>query len=428
VPKRRVDLLLKNASQLVTFSEQVPEEKAIIPDGAVAIDRDRIVDIGRTDNLGSRFEGDETIDATNKIVTPGLIDCHTHLVFAGSREQELDMRLSGMSYMDILRSGGGILKTMYATREASREKLVEEGKKVLNSMMLHGTTTVEVKSGYGLTLEDEVKMLLAAKDLGKQHPLDVVRTFMGAHAFPPEHRDTPNEYVSLVIKQMIPQVAREGLAEFCDVFCDRGVFSVEQARKILVAAIEHGLHPKIHVDEFENIGGVRLAIELHAVSAEHLLHSPKDDLIQLSKAKVIPVFLPAASLTLMEDRFADAAILLRKGLPFALASDFNPSCPTKSLQFVLALSCYCMKTPVIEALRALTLTAAKALRRSDDLGSLTLGKKADLVVFNVPDYRFLLQHLGVNLVSKVIKNGLVVVDDGRATKANRADESDTSNN
>lgn len=421
MPKRQVDMLLKNASQLLTFSEQLHPEKSIISDGAIAVDHGRIVDIGKTGELESRFESDETLDVTGKIVTPGLIDCHTHLIFAGSREQELEMRLSGMSYMDILRSGGGILKTMYATREASKEKLVEEGKKVLDSMMLNGTTTVEAKSGYGLTVEHETKMLLAAKDLSKQHPLDIVPTFLGAHAFPPEYKDAPDEYVRVVATQMIPQIAREGLAEFCDVFCDKGVFSVEQARNILVAGIEHGLRPKIHVDEFANIGGAKLAIELQAVSAEHLLHSSSDDLTQLSRAGVIPVFLPAASLTLMEDRFADAVTLLKNGLPFALASDFNPSCPTKSLQFVLALSCYCMKTPIIEALRALTLTAAKAIRKSHDVGSLEPGKKADLVIFDVADYRFLLQHLGVNLVSKVVKRGVVVVEEGRATRAKSAD-------
>jgi len=421
VPKRQVDMLLKNASQLLTFSEQLHPDKSIVSDGAIAVDHGRIVDIGKTRELESRFESDETLDVTGKIVTPGLIDCHTHLIFAGSREQELDMRLSGMSYMDILRSGGGILKTMYATREASKEKLVEEGKKVLDSMMLNGTTTVEAKSGYGLTVEHETKMLLAAKDLSKQHSLDIVPTFLGAHAFPPEYKDAPDEYVRVVATQMIPQIAREGLAEFCDVFCDKGVFSVEQARNILVAGIEHGLRPKIHVDEFANIGGAKLAIELQAVSAEHLLHSSSDDLTQLSRAGVIPVFLPAASLTLMEDRFADAVTLLKNGLPFALASDFNPSCPTKSLQFVLALSCYCMKTPIIEALRALTLTAAKAIRKSHDVGSLEPGKKADLVIFDVADYRFLLQHLGVNLVSKVVKRGVVVVEEGRATRAKSAD-------
>lgn len=421
MPKRQVDMLLKNASQLLTFSEQLHPDKSIVSDGAIAVDHGRIVDIGKTRELESRFESDETLDVTGKIVTPGLIDCHTHLIFAGSREQELDMRLSGMSYMDILRSGGGILKTMYATREASKEKLVEEGKKVLDSMMLNGTTTVEAKSGYGLTVEHETKMLLAAKDLSKQHSLDIVPTFLGAHAFPPEYKDAPDEYVRVVATQMIPQIAREGLAEFCDVFCDKGVFSVEQARNILVAGIEHGLRPKIHVDEFANIGGAKLAIELQAVSAEHLLHSSSDDLTQLSRAGVIPVFLPAASLTLMEDRFADAVTLLKNGLPFALASDFNPSCPTKSLQFVLALSCYCMKTPIIEALRALTLTAAKAIRKSHDVGSLEPGKKADLVIFDVADYRFLLQHLGVNLVSKVVKRGVVVVEEGRATRAKSAD-------
>jgi len=388
----------------------------IVANGAVAINHGEIVEVGKTEELGRRYEGSETVNATGQIVTPGLIDCHTHLVFAGSRERELDMRIAGVSYMDILKSGGGILKTMYDTRASPREKLVEQGKGVLDKMMLHGTTTVEAKSGYGLTVDDELKILYAARDLDKQHPVDVVPTFMGAHAVPPEYKDAPDEYVKLVTTEMIPRVARNGLAQFCDVFCDEGVFSVEQARRILLTGLEYGLLPKIHADEFTNIGASRLAAELGAVSAEHLLHSSRDDLIRLARADVIPVFLPAANLTLTENRFADAKVILENELPFALASDFNPSCPTESLQFVLALSCYGMKVPVVEALRALTLTAAKALRRDRELGSIEHGKIADLVVFNASDYRFLLRHLGVNLVSKVIKNGILVVDDGKIVK------------
>lgn len=410
---RRVDLLLVHSSQLMTFSEHQRSEDAILEDGAVAVDHGKIVGVGRTEEIRGGFEGNEIVDVTGRVVTPGLIDCHTHLIFAGSRERELDMRLSGVSYMDILRSGGGILKTVYETRAASKDKLVEAGRKVLDRMMLHGTTAVEVKSGYGLTVDDEVKMLLAARDLAEQHPVDIAPTFMGAHAVPPEYKDTPDKYVELITEQMIPRVAKEGLAEFCDVFCDEGVFSVEQARKILAAGVKYGLAPKIHADEFSNIGASKLAIELKAISAEHMLHSSRDDLIGMGRANVLPVFLPAASLTLMTNRFADAMPMLTNGLPFALASDFNPSCPTENLQLVLTLACYGMRIPIVEALRAMTLSAARAIKRDHILGSIEPGKKADLVVFDVSDYRFLLQHLGANLVSKVVKNGRIVVDAGK---------------
>jgi len=410
-------MLLQNASQVLTFRERIPPDQMIVENGTVAIDHGRIVGVGKTEELRGKFEASEILDATGKIVTPGLIDCHTHLVFAGSRERELDMRMAGFSYMDMLKSGGGILRTMYDTRASSKDRLVQQGKRVLDGMVVHGTTTVEAKSGYGLTVEDELKILRAVRDLDGQHPVDIVPTFMGAHAIPPEHEDTPNEYVKLVTGEMIPQVAANRLAQFCDVFCDKGVFSVEQAREILLAGRQYGLLSKIHADEFSDIGASRLAIELGAVSAEHLLHTSRESLIRLARAGVVPVLLPAASLTLMENRFSDAKALLENGLHFAVASDFNPSCPTESLQFVLTLLCFGMKVPVVEGLRALTLTAAKALRRERDLGSIELGKMADLVVFDVSDYRFLLQHLGANLVSHVIKSGAVVVDDGKLVKA-----------
>jgi len=414
-------MLLENATQVLTFSEKLPQDRMIVASGAIAISEAEIVGVGETKELRARFEASQTVDLAGQIVTPGLVDCHTHLIFAGSRQRELDMRIAGASYMDILRSGGGILKTMYDTRASSREELVEQGRQVLDNMMLHGTTTVEVKSGYGLTVDDELKILYAAKDLDERHSVDLVPTFMGAHAIPPEYKDASDEYIKLVTTEMIPRVARNRLAEFCDVFCDEGAFSVEQARKTLLTGLQHGLLPKIHADEFASIGASRLAVELGAVSAEHLLHTTREGLFQLGRANVVPVFLPAAALTLMESRFADAAALLECDLPFALASDFNPSCPTQNLQLVLALSCYGMKIPIAEALRGLTLTAAKALRRDREVGSIELGKKADLVIFDVSDYRFLLQHLGVNLVSKVIKNGVLVVENGRIVKTGNGD-------
>ena len=414
-------MVLENATQVLTFSEKLPQDRMIVANGAIAISEAEIVGVGETEELRARFEASQTVDLAGQIVTPGLVDCHTHLIFAGSRERELDMRIAGASYMDILKSGGGILKTMYDTRASSREKLVERGRQVLDNMMLHGTTMVEVKSGYGLTVDDELKMLYAVKDLDERHPVDLVPTFMGAHAIPPEYKDASDEYIKLITTEMIPLVARNRLAEFCDVFCDEGAFSVEQARKTLLTGLEHGLLPKIHADEFASIGASSLAVELGAVSAEHLLHTTPEGLLQLGRAKVVPVFLPAAALTLMESRFADAGALLECDLPFALASDFNPSCPTESLQLVLALSCYGMKIPIAEALRGLTLAAARALRRDREVGSIELGKKADLVIFDVSDYRFLLQHLGVNLVSKVIKNGVLVVENGRIVKTGNGD-------
>lgn len=324
-------MLLENATQVLTFSERHPHDRMIVADGALAISQAEIVGVGETEELRARFEASQTVDLAGQIVTPGLVDCHTHLIFAGSRERELDMRIAGASYMDILKSGGGILKTMYDTRASSREKLVERGRQVLDNMMLHGTTMVEVKSGYGLTVDDELKMLYAVKDLDERHPVDLVPTFMGAHAIPPEYKDASDEYIKLITTEMIPLVARNRLAEFCDVFCDEGAFSVEQARKTLLTGLEHGLLPKIHADEFASIGASSLAVELGAVSAEHLLHTTPEGLLQLGRAKVVPVFLPAAALTLMESRFADAGALLECDLPFALASDFNPSCPTESL-------------------------------------------------------------------------------------------------
>jgi len=281
VPKKQADLLIENANELATAEggSQKPlvgkqmQALKIIKDAALAIKNDRIIAVGKTAKIKSRFKGSQTIDASGKTVIPGFVDPHTHLVFAGSREEEFEMRLKGASYMEIHRRGGGILKTVRETRQASERELVETCKKTLNVMLEHGTTTVEAKSGYGLTVEDEVKCLRAIRQLNKTHPIDIVSTFLGAHAIPSEFEKQPDKYVRLVIEKMIPAVATCRLAEFCDVFCEKGVFSIEQSKRILTVGKKHGLKPKLHADELTPFGGAELAAEIGAVSAEHLLYA-----------------------------------------------------------------------------------------------------------------------------------------------------------
>lgn len=409
--RRRVDLLIGNAAQLVTCAED-----NVIDDGSVAVDSGRIVAVGRTARLKRRFDPEETIDATGQLVAPGFVDCHTHPIFGGSREDELDMKLHGRTYMEILRSGGGILRTVRDTRASTREELLRRSSEILDVMLVHGTTTVEAKSGYGLTVADELKILQVAQDLRLSHPIDIVPTFMGAHIVPPEYQQEPNEYVKLIVDDMLPRISKEHLAEFCDVFCDDGAFSVEQSRRILDAATALDMRPKIHANEFMDIGATKLAVEIRAISADHLLCTDEVDLINLAGSGVVPVFLPGTSMALMENRYANAGALVSRGLRFALASDFNPNCPVENLQFILTLACYAMQVPLLQALEAITLDGAKAVGRQMEIGSIVEGKRADIVILNAPNYRFLMQHLGVNLVDKVVKSGSVVVRDGRLTR------------
>ena len=412
------DLLIVNAEELLTLAseEKKPRtrrqmrELGIIRDGALAVREGRIVAVGKTHDITKAFKGATVISAQGKIVLPGFVDPHTHLIFVGSREDEFEMRIEGASYMEILSSGGGILKTVRETRRARIEKLVEVGLERLDAMLAHGTTTLESKSGYGLNVEDELKILEAAKRLNQLHCANVVSTFMGANSVPLEYRGNSEEYVNLIIKELIPAVTRKGLAEFCDVFCERGIFSLEQAKRILVNGKNHGLKPKIHADEMSLFGGAEIAADVGAISAEHLLFSSVEGIRALAGKGVIAVLLPAAAFSLMMRRFADARLMIDSGVPVALGTDFSASCWIENQQLVIAMACHFMHMTQAEAITAATINAAYAINRGSEIGSLEIGKKADAVILNVPNHKFLGYRFGANMVDKVIKNGRLVVE------------------
>jgi imidazolonepropionase len=312
--------------------------------------------------------------------------------------------------MVILSSGGGILKTVRETRKASFEKLVDLSLRRLDVMLEHGTTTAEAKSGYGLTIKDELKILEVMKRLDQLHAVDIVPTFLGAHAVPPEFQSNTADYVHLVIEDMIPKAAENGLANYCDVFCEKGVFNLEQTKRILVSGKNHGLKPKIHADEMSQLGGAELAAEIGAVSAEHLLFSSDEGIKAMANKNVTAVLLPAAAFSLMSGRYADARKMVDFGVPVALGTDFNPSCWLENQQLAIAFACHFMRLTPAEAITAATINAAHTVGRADEIGSLEVGKKADVIVLDVSNHKFLGYRFGVNLVDKVIKNGRLVVD------------------
>lgn len=419
--KREVDLLVENAGELITLRGgskrpllfQQMRNLGIIRDGSIAIDQGRVAAIGKADDLRKRIESTETLDAGGKVVMPGFVDPHTHLVFAGSREDEFEKKIEGASYMDILDGGGGILKTVRETRKASKQRLVEDCEKTLNIMLEHGTTTVEAKSGYGLTTEDELKCLEVIRILNEKHPIDIVPTFLGAHAIPAEHSDDADEYVNLIVKEMIPAVAARQLAEFCDVFCEKGVFNVEQSKRILLEGKRYGLIPKIHADEMTELGGAELAAEVYAVSASHLLFTSDEGIKALARWGIVAVLLPGASFSLLTGRYADARRMIKERVAIALGTDYNPSCWLENQQITIALACHQMRMIPAEAIVAATINAAHTLNRGRDVGSLEPQKYADLAILNIPNHRFLGYRFGTNLVDKVIKRGKLVVDEGR---------------
>ncbi|MCK4434983.1 imidazolonepropionase, partial [Candidatus Bathyarchaeota archaeon] len=380
----------------------------IIRKGCLAVKDGRIVAVGKTSEIRKRFRAENVISTSEKIVMPGFVDPHTHLVFAGSREDEFQMRVEGASYLKILDAGGGILKTVKETRRTSVERLVDFGFKTLDTMLEHGTTTIEAKSGYGLTVKDELKILKVIKRLNQLHAVDIVPTFLGAHAVPPEYRNCVQGYVNLVVKEMIPQVTAQKLAEFCDVFCERGVFSLEQSRRVLVAGKNYGLKLKVHADEISTLGGAELAADVEAISAEHLLFSSDKGIRAMANKGVIAVLLPAAAFSLMSVRHVDARKAISFGVPVALGTDFNPNCWIENQQLVIAFACHFMKLAPAEAITAATINAAHAIGRADEVGSLEVGKKADVIILDVPNHKFLGYRFGVNLVDKVIKDGRLV--------------------
>jgi imidazolonepropionase len=360
------------------------------------------------------------VDAGGGTVTPGLIDAHTHLLFAGTREGELELRQRGAGYLEILAAGGGILSTVAATRAASSEELAVHGRRWLREMLSHGVTTVEAKSGYGLDLATELRLLEVAHDLGREGPVDVIPTWLGAHAVPPEFRSRPDgteAYVRHLLEEQLPGVAAQGRARFADVFCERGVFTPDQSRRILASASAYGMAPRLHADEIAPSGGAELAAEIGALSADHLATPSEAGIDALARAAaaghpVVATLLPATTWFLMHDDFAPARRLIERGVPVALASDFNPgTSPTASLPLVMTVACLALRLTPSEALAAVTINAAHALDLGQDLGSLEPGKQADITIWSVPTHRQIPYWPAADLVRKVIKRGVVVYNE-----------------
>lgn len=419
----RIDLLIHNIGTLITMqgsrgprTGREMSEVGAVRKGAVAIRDGLIVAAGPEDDVMADIGGlaiERKHDAQGLLVTPGLIDPHTHLVHGGSREHELALKLKGMSYLEILAQGGGILSTVRATRQATEEELYAKAKVSLDIMLSFGVTTAEAKSGYGLTLEDELKQLRVAHRLNREHPVDLVSTFMGAHVVPEEYKGRSGEFVKVVIEQMLPEVKRQGLAEFCDVFCEHGVFSVDESEQILLAAKELGFGLKIHADEIEPIGGAQLAGKLGCISAEHLIAASDEGLEAMRQAGVVAVCLPATSFNLRLTNHARARDMIEMGLAVALSTDYNPgSSPTEALQLVMTLGCLNLGMTPEEVLTAVTINAAHAIGRADTVGTLEAGKQADLVIFKADNLAYLPYHFGINHVHTVFKRGNVVVSTG----------------
>jgi imidazolonepropionase len=425
MPQKKVDLIVKNANQLLTLGSQGKsprtgskmEDLGLIIDGAVAAVQGQIVAVGTTKEVAGAFlAGSETtvIDARGKVVMPGFVDPHTHPVFAGTREQEFELRIKGASYQEIAAAGGGIRSSVRSLRQATKDQLREEAWPRLDRMLSLGTTTIEAKSGYGLSLLDEMKSLEVIADLNENHPMDLIPTFLGAHEVPDEYRQNRGEYIRQVQEEMIPQVAQRQLAEFCDIFCEEGVFDVQESRQILTAAKGARLKLKLHADELAASGGSLLAAEMGAVSADHLVFVDDAGIRSMAGAGVIPVLLPGTTFSLGLDRYAPARKMIEAGLPVALATDLNPgSCMTESMPMIITLACLQMKMTPAEAITAATINAAHAVDRGNLLGSLETGKRADLVVWDMPNYQVLPYHFGVNLVDTVVKSGRVAYRQGR---------------
>ena len=406
-----LDLLIKNIGELATAQGNTPKKGTA--QGEVQISHQ--VSIGITDGKISYVGPEEeaptakqTYDAEGCLVTPGLVDAHTHLVFGGWRQHELPQKLAGATYLEILKGGGGILSTVRNTRAATEEELVEKTKNLLDQMIAHGTTTVEAKSGYGLSTAEELKQLRVVRALQETHPVDLVSTFMGAHAIPEEYKNDRASYVKLVCEEMIPTVAREKLAEFCDIFCETAVFDIEETRKILNCAKEYGFGVKLHGDEIDPIGGGELAGDLGALSAEHLIEASDAGIEAMAKSGTIGVLLPATSMYL-DKSFARARKMLDTNMAVAVATDFNPgSSPNFNMQIPMTLACLKYRLSPKEALTAVTLNGACAIRRGDLVGTIEVGKQADIVVWDAPDLNFLFYRYGNNQVKKVIKKGNLI--------------------
>ncbi len=413
-------MIIHSASQLLTLQGGPQRgsrlgQLGIIEDGALVIRDEKIVAVGKTAEIRAAYPHDPTLDASGCVVMPGFVDPHTHLIWGGDRAAEFELKMAGTPYLDILAAGGGILSTVRATRTASIESLVAQARPRLLRMFAHGTTTVEAKTGYGLQTATELRLLKALLALEDENRVDIAITFMGAHAIAPEYKDNPQGYTDLVCDTMLPIVRQwwethaPGQAlPFVDVFCENKAFDLTQSRQVLTKAKELGFPLKIHADEFDNLGGASLAVELGAASADHLVVTSDVDIAALARSETVAVSLPCTPFGLAECHYTPARKIINAGGILALATDCNPGTTwNESMQFVIALACRAMKLTPAEAIAASTVNSAHAIRRADRVGSLEVGKQADVLILSVPDYRHLGYRYGTNLVKQVVKRGRV---------------------
>ena len=410
--KTNVDILIKNAAELLTCKVTNPNKPkagkelanlGIIKDGAIAIKDGKIVSVSTTQDT-SNISAKTIIDAKGKVVMPGFVDCHTHTIFSGSREDEFLQKLQGTPYLEILKQGGGILSTVEKTRKASTEELFELAKKRLWKMLEYGTTTIEIKSGYGLTFEDEKKILEVAALVERELPVGIVKTYLGAHAVP--KGVSKEEYVKEVLSSL---EKIKPYAEFCDVFCEKGIFSIEEAREILACAQKIGFKLKLHAEQYNTLNSAELAGKLGATSADHLDHISEAGIKALKENGVVGVLLPGVNFYLMEEKYAPGRKIIDGGVAVAIASDFNPgSCPSYNMQLMVTLACLKMKLLPSEAINAVTINAAFAIDRAHEIGSLEAGKKADIIILDIENHNQLPYYFGINLVQKVFKSGKIV--------------------
>ena len=416
-----VDLLIHSASQVLSLVGG-PQRGLdlgnieLIEDGAVAIGDGKVLAVGPSFELRSVYQAAREIDATNRVVLPGLVDPHTHLIWAGDRATEFEMRVAGATYTEIMDAGGGIISTVHQTRAASVDVLIAQAQPRLRRMLAHGTTTAEVKTGYGLDTQTELRMLEAILRLDEQGPMELAPTFLGAHAIPTEYSDRPVEYTNLVCDEMLPAVkewwqqnATGRRLPFVDVFCETGAFNLDQSRRILERARTLGFSLKIHADEFSSLGGTGLAVELGATSADHLVYTPAEDILALGASDTVAVSLPCTPFGLAEEAYTPAKDFLQAGGILALATDLNPGTAwCESMQFAISLACRYMHLTPAQAIVGATINAAAAIGRADRVGSIQPGKQADLIILEAPDYRHLGYRFGTNLVSSTIKKGKIV--------------------
>lgn len=407
-------LLIKNAAQVVTPQGHTAIKGASMKDvkiyenASVLIEDGHIVAVGDGAEWAKTVPVDKQIDATGKTVLPGFVDSHTHFVFGGYRADEFLWRMEGMTYMEIMERGGGINNTMKATRNASAEELIEHSMDILEKMLAFGITTVEGKSGYGMDHDTELKQLEVMKELEQRQPVEIVRTFMGAHSIPPEYKGRNEEFLKFLVKEVMPDVKKADLAQFCDIFCEKGVFSIEESRQYLQQAKDMGFDLKIHADEIVTLGGAELGAELGCTSADHLLHASDEGIKALANSDTVATLLPTTAFCLKEP-FAPARKMIDAGCAVALATDFNPGSGfTNSVPLMIALGVIYMGMTAEEAITALTLNGAAVVGRADTIGSIEEGKQADIVILQYPSYKFLPYHTGVNIVETVIKKGKVV--------------------